>query len=452
MCNCATAYLVGPDAALASPLTEHILGAKKNEALRPPLPALSSKPLWPVVLSLAQALGRHGHSFAAIMLPLSALRSRASRLAPRSPVYRPLEFRDSIRIIQVSNEGGQLCGKLEHVRLSEKPSYMALSYVWGPPQPARTLKIDGHPIQITPNLGDFLDAALRASSPMPKLWIDAVCINQKDDDEKSVQVQMMRKIYEQTVQVVIWLGPGNEETAKLMENMARYSNALRRRYRLMGSAKAALADPRWVQEMGICSATGEIVDREGWERLGRFFGEQPWWTRMWTAQEYLPRTEKLFMCGSVSLPRAGIQLALIVFFELSQVSGFEFLMEAGFKEARAAEIFANTYLNAKRPPMKVYEVLSRLRSRQATDPRDKVFAALGLVDPKLLTDKNLEIDYSLSAERVMINIAEYLLRMNRNLDFPGGRTSVKPPELPFMGPGLEFPRGDDTNAEADLGR
>jgi hypothetical protein len=37
-------------------------------------------------------------------------------------------------------------------------------------------------------------------------WIDAICINQKDSDERGQQVQFMAKIYNQAHRVIVWLG------------------------------------------------------------------------------------------------------------------------------------------------------------------------------------------------------------------------------------------------------
>lgn len=45
----------------------------------------------------------------------------------------------------------------------------------------------------------------------PKVyWIDAICINQQDDAEKSTQVQAMRDVYDQAKLVIAWLGPSEE--------------------------------------------------------------------------------------------------------------------------------------------------------------------------------------------------------------------------------------------------
>ena len=47
---------------------------------------------------------------------------------------------------------------------------------------------------------------LRQPSRSRTLWINAICINQKDNDEKSIQIQQMAIIYKSARRVVIWLG------------------------------------------------------------------------------------------------------------------------------------------------------------------------------------------------------------------------------------------------------
>jgi hypothetical protein len=49
------------------------------------------------------------------------------------------------------------------------------------------------------------------------LWIDAMCINQRENDEKSFQVQMIRRIYEAAKLVVVWLGAAGNKSDQAME-------------------------------------------------------------------------------------------------------------------------------------------------------------------------------------------------------------------------------------------
>lgn len=73
--------------------------------------------------------------------------------------------------------------------------YTALSYMWGDRQPAAVALIENYPVEITQNLYDFL-SEMQSLRRDEWFWIDAICINQTDDTEKSHQVQMMGEIYE----------------------------------------------------------------------------------------------------------------------------------------------------------------------------------------------------------------------------------------------------------------
>ncbi|KAI0894076.1 heterokaryon incompatibility protein-domain-containing protein [Annulohypoxylon nitens] len=85
----------------------------------------------------------------------------------------------------------------------------ALSYVWGKPDLSRDIKIDGRPFKITRNLEEIL-LELRRVDVCRAIWIDAICINQLDLEEKGHQVQLMGDIYSKAERIIIWLGKGPE--------------------------------------------------------------------------------------------------------------------------------------------------------------------------------------------------------------------------------------------------
>ncbi|PMD30940.1 HET-domain-containing protein, partial [Hyaloscypha variabilis F] len=87
----------------------------------------------------------------------------------------------------------------------------ALSYTWGVPTPAKIIRFRdeaGRTLAVSPNLHDAL-VGLRQTNTCRSdgriMWIDQLCINQQDNDEKSKQVQMMGAIYSKASRVIIWL-------------------------------------------------------------------------------------------------------------------------------------------------------------------------------------------------------------------------------------------------------
>ena len=98
--------------------------------------------------------------------------------------------------------------------LDSKPSYEALSYVWGHPhereEPAKwvqtkDINLNGELFAVQLNLFDCFQS-IRSKTSRRTLWIDAICIDQHDMEEKSSQIQLMGEIYRNSWQTIIWLG------------------------------------------------------------------------------------------------------------------------------------------------------------------------------------------------------------------------------------------------------
>jgi Heterokaryon incompatibility protein (HET) len=119
---------------------------------------------------------------------------------------------------QLFNYSLQETGKGPHL-------YEALSYVWGDSNNLQSIYIDGHPFDTRENLHMAL-SHLRNHSFERILWVDAVCINQTDDQEKELQIQSMARIYGQAHSVIVWLGKMKENSDLALEEIR--SNADRK--------------------------------------------------------------------------------------------------------------------------------------------------------------------------------------------------------------------------------
>ena len=85
---------------------------------------------------------------------------------------------------------------------------------------------------MTENLEAFLRAYTRSWWPAPSrvegrigFWIDALCINQNDIDERNEQVKRMRDMYKQAFITLIWLGQGaddSDQAIDLLDSIAQY--------------------------------------------------------------------------------------------------------------------------------------------------------------------------------------------------------------------------------------
>jgi hypothetical protein len=141
-----------------------------------------------------------------------------------SPLYKPL-LGPEIRLfsIQRARENSILRCNMFHVPLTEGLKFHALSYVWGDPEHKRMIKVNDKPLVVNQNLYDFLDQAWKTEdlfrheypatlgeegtiAEALHWWIDAICINQGDIDEKNEQVPRMGQLYSSASQVWVWLG------------------------------------------------------------------------------------------------------------------------------------------------------------------------------------------------------------------------------------------------------
>jgi hypothetical protein len=133
---------------------------------------------------------------------------------PNESIYNSLTNVDDIRLLHLepisSLDRNSMKCTLQHVRLSDKPRYEALSYMWGPIE-MRPLEINGKRYDVRENLWQALFHLQKADATRV-LWIDAVCINQDDIDERNYQVSQMGMIYHKAWRVLSWLGPENPST------------------------------------------------------------------------------------------------------------------------------------------------------------------------------------------------------------------------------------------------
>ncbi|PMD64719.1 uncharacterized protein K444DRAFT_499797, partial [Hyaloscypha bicolor E] len=94
-----------------------------------------------------------------------------------------------------------------HLDDAHPPCYTALSYTWGDNSNKVTIEVNGTEFEVTRNLHLALKHFRNTQDPIPTLWVDAICINQKHDNEKEAQVQFMQSIFSGAQETWGWLGP-----------------------------------------------------------------------------------------------------------------------------------------------------------------------------------------------------------------------------------------------------
>lgn len=284
------------------------------------------------------------------------------------------------------------------------PPYEALSYVWGPPSqgPQPELFLADHSLFITPNLSTAL-RYLRHESQTRVLWVDAVCINQADNHEKTFQVGRMRDIYALASHVVIFLGEGSGLDFELVMDFLNLSEA----------------------------------EREGWSVKPLAGFKQmlalPWWSRMWVVQEVaVPARHPTLMWGRRTAPWGAVRASI------SKISACHISEEDntwGVQErfvANPSDMIDFALLRSKEGGPGEVRSLERMligtKLREATDPRDKVFALVGMTGDG--EGEGLKADYSLGLSEVYQATTVYLIskheKPERKMDFLLSALTKKP--------------------------
>jgi hypothetical protein len=122
----------------------------------------------------------------------------------RPLVLEPFRDTDTEPVIECS---------MKKISLNENPQYVALSYVWGSTAVTEDIVVNGSFLPVTINLARAL-WQLEGLSDL--LWVDAICINQRDIEERSAQVRMMGDIYRNATVVISWLGPEADKSSEAM--------------------------------------------------------------------------------------------------------------------------------------------------------------------------------------------------------------------------------------------
>ncbi|RDW59557.1 hypothetical protein BP6252_12644 [Coleophoma cylindrospora] len=364
--------------------------------------------------------------------PLSSLR------------YMPLDAsKNEIRLLKVHPnlvpDDTKIRGKLIHKPLSED-TFVALSYTWE--DPALTswpeasqcvLNLDsGEILHIGKNLTAFL-LMLRGTTAVDLYWIDAICINQGDVDERNTEVTRMHDIYKLASEVLIWLGPEGEEGSLAASFIQKLHN------------QCYMADPEFddAEYWPVWPATVKswvkenILNRnhvESWRALNTLLC-RPWWNRLWVTQELALAKRQFFVCGHEVIPFGGL---FCVLWNISE-SYFPWISKllasqgVNLIESRVDIVQDLLYLGSAAGYIDLLQALWFTIDRLATDDRDKIYGILGIS-----SDSNSIIstaDYSLDVSDLYKEVVKAMIATRGDLDylslvFNRGTDWSKPPWIP----------------------
>lgn len=276
-------------------------------------------------------------------------------------VYKPLESERHIRLLRIRNfhrlrtkdtlpstTARRLSPRflpyydIVQVDLNHPPQYSAISYAWGEPKRSHIITISGtYHLKITESLAAALDH-LPGACLTGLLWIDQICIDQSNVQERNHQVRIMGDIYRNAMEVIIWAGEeieGLDRVACLAGRKEKYSN-------------------------------------DNLEALSRLL-HRPWFMRSWVVQEAA-------LAKTASVLTGSCQITFLDLFQAWNKDGnhwTEKQMSGIFNSSITLRAIMALRADCERP--RLWEpgwdaLLNHLGDTQTSDPRDHIYAFLGI--------------------------------------------------------------------------
>jgi hypothetical protein len=243
-------------------------------------------------------------------------RKRVRKQPPQGP-YKPLRGRQ-IRVLCLAPglAGESLSGRFRIATVADIPNprarksnkdlgiprrrYDAISYAWGSSEKPHRISIGGHQLPITESLHGALHQ-FRDPAKVRRLWADAVCINQEDNQEKSLQVAMMARIYRQAAHVRIWVGPSEKSDALAFAAAKLLAGST---FNILDDEDLYEEVSEALEQISHCHCCHEDFgdDQRGSTGIGRFeqtglsfhkLVSRRWFSRLWIVQEILCRPDHL---------------------------------------------------------------------------------------------------------------------------------------------------------------
>ncbi|XEV01694.1 hypothetical protein FSHL1_006981 [Fusarium sambucinum] len=280
--------------------------------------------------------------------------------------YQPLNTAErEIRLLKVFPDPGS------------ENKYLALSYCAGSAKNTRYISVNNACCNVFANLHHALMEArhyweTHASQRDLLLWVDQICINQYDLNERSHQVSFMRDIYEGAKETLICLSTpeshGDGMKSLIMQRRDLVLDDVGASLRINYVTRKKAFESRWAASLDVAMS--------------------PWWNRAWVFQEFMVSTQATFLygCHSMSYLDLAISVAALPGPETPHLEDLAAAIEVPFKEEKTETIKSRMkgFLVAKLKQSRTNDLkllLSYTASCQATDKRDKIYSILGLADP-----------------------------------------------------------------------
>ncbi|OAL44273.1 hypothetical protein IQ07DRAFT_592350 [Pyrenochaeta sp. DS3sAY3a] len=334
--------------------------------------------------------------------------------------YQPLPIEDPndifIRLFELHKgpAHGPITGRLYTTRLSRAPPYHALSYCWGSSVRSGTVHIttsngitswdieNDNTLSIPGALIPFLRQTRQVYRVQSRtLWIDSICINQEDPEEKNIHVPHMREVYVNAKLTICWLGKHENGSKEALQYAIEIGKMYRRWAAKKGFATLTTEEEK-DKDVQVPVKVGDPALEAFWKLLDRAY-----WERAWIVQEVVVSSQVVVMCGDSALYYITLLSAYLYLTE-AQTWLLEFYNANRIRHVVELRLSELDWQAAVDIPW--HRVLLRHRWNLSGDPRDKVFAFYGLRCKTAFEELGIRPNYHESSEVLYTKLAVGALR------------------------------------------
>lgn len=266
---------------------------------------------------------------------------------------------------------GPISCLLDTYDLDDGPSFVALSYAWGDMHPRQKISLNGDMFPVRPNLHSAL-SVLRERYLHYMFWIDAICINQQDDSERSHQVNMMGTIYSEARFVLVWLGPRCADSESDMRRLIAHSAPLTGRIPEQSEKEIERLTPK----SGILT--------------------HAYWERMWVVQEFTLAKHIFLLQGHCELTFEHLENIVYRTGVVTPEDPMYSLVSCRLRwKQTSAFTVSETTLDS---------LISAFQTSKCSDVRDNIYALLSLVRTLSDNSKPLYPDYTISPRQLYYRV------------------------------------------------
>ncbi|KAF4459783.1 ankyrin repeat and SAM domain containing 6 [Fusarium albosuccineum] len=258
------------------------------------------------------------------------------------------------------------------------PEYEALSYTWASELPSAIASVSSggtsgrgfvFEIELAGNLASAL-RHLRYEDESRVLWIDAICINQKDSNERNLQVKRMGSIYSFARRVIVWLGPEGDDSTHALSTLQSLASQVELTVDNSLCPTPGASKPDWYYPFHPLPS--DMFNHATWSSIRLLF-TRSWFSRVWVTQEVaLANRFTIVHCGGYSLPWLNLKKAI----------GIILAKESTPEDVK---LILDPQVPGIPPPAmrSLLRLMTSVRRKNCQRPHDKVYGILSLVSPGL---------------------------------------------------------------------